>query len=76
MNGGSSWARNTIIAHLDASNIFAMSVGRRMRSKYVMSFSMNPVLFHSAEKTYDDELKWLKRKINEQLAIRNDGLVV
>lgn len=37
---------------------------------------MNPVLFHSAEKTYDDELKWLKRKINEQLAIRNDGLVV
>jgi hypothetical protein len=31
-----------------------------MSSKYVHELSMNPVLFQTAENTYDEELKTLK----------------
>jgi hypothetical protein len=49
---------------------FCDEPGRRMSSKYVDELSMNQVIFQTAENTYDEELKRLKRTINGQFAIR------
>jgi hypothetical protein len=42
----------------------------RAASKFVFRFSYDPILFESAEKTYEDEIKRLRAKIDKQYATR------
>ena len=55
---------------LDRLKYFQGELERRMRSKYVHQLSSNTLLFKSAERTYNSEIKVLKKKINAQYEMR------
>jgi hypothetical protein len=51
---------------------YSNEIRRRAGSQYVMLISMNGLLFEAAEKTYEDELKRLHRRISKQLELRKE----
>jgi hypothetical protein len=59
---------------LDRVRRLRRDLERRMRTKYVCEISLDPLLFQSAERTYNDELKALRKKIDVQLEKRRRGV--
>jgi len=55
---------------------FYGELSKRMMSKYVQEISMDGLLFESAEKTYEVELKHLSKKINAQMEARQKKMGV
>lgn len=47
-------------------------ISERARSKYVLSLSLEPLLFEAADRTYEQELRRLKSKIKRLLAVRRE----
>jgi hypothetical protein len=48
---------------------------RRLRTKYVLVLSIEPLLFEAAEHAYNGELKSLKQRINRQYESRRKKLI-
>jgi hypothetical protein len=49
-------------------------ISRGIQARYVMSLSFRSVLFEAADKTYQQELKRLDRKIRRQITVRKEEI--
>ena len=77
-----TWAREVLAVEksrydykaLERIKYFSDQFDRRTRSKYVLELSLDTLLFRSAERTYWNELKSLKKKIDGQYESRRKRL--